>query len=391
MLLAGLLSVSFAFATADVSDSAANVRERILSEIQQGFNSKTRTLDSTIARLNTKVADLDSLIKASANPKERMEKLVERVQIIEARQKAMEENELNVYEANYQSAVINLVSMDREIKPLLLFRATKDFFNTLTETTNPANYDGFQPAFDKFRAYVERSKEHNVMLQGVSDIISATGSLSFGIPLAGAYSQLLFSGMAHYVNNIGHRRREMRTQAEQMFAITTALGQFTTDKNMIENEWDGITSSLSELQVYYDSSLAVNLRMINIPGDELRVKFTRENDADKRYAYLSCLRQKALDYVATARKEHPKEWKEMIYYQLMDVQLLKSKYGDIACRIRRHIDKYDVLFARYKTNKYIGSHIAKLDQKLGQLKSTFDDTFEPNSYVHAAMQMYKVM
>jgi len=281
--------------------------------------------------------------------------------------------------------------MDREIKPLILFHTTKDFFNALTETSNPVNYAGFQPGFEKFKVYVQKHKEHDATLHTVSDMISATGNVSFGIPLVGAYSQLLFSGMAKYVNAIGHNKREMKREAETMFAVTTTLSQFTTDKNMIENEWDAITKSLEEMQVYYDSSLSRNLHMVDINRTEFTNAFTRESDANKRYLYLTMLRDKAALYVIDMKQRNPKDWKENIYYQLMDVQSLKMKYGDVTYRIREHIDKYNQLIDKYKNNKNIGDHVTKLENKLNDLKQTFDSTFEPIEYVHTATRMYKVM
>jgi hypothetical protein len=73
----------------------------------------------------------------------------------------------------------------------------------------------------------------------------------------------MFSGMAEYVNSIGHKKRELKTEAEKMFAITASLSQFSTDKNLIENEWDGITQSLEEMQVYYDTLMNRNMNMLD--------------------------------------------------------------------------------------------------------------------------------
>ncbi len=368
-----------------------NVREKILGEIRQNFDYKNKAIDSTIVRLDGRVSKLDSVIKLTGNPRERMDKLLERVQVLEEKQKAMEQNEINVYEANYQSAVINLASMDREIKPLVLFHTTRDFFNALTETGNPMTYDGYAAGFVKFKAYIEKIKDHSATLKAVSEVVQSTGNISFGIPLVGAYSQLLFSGMADYVNSIGHKKREQKAEAEKMFALTTTLSQFATDKNLVENEWGGITQSLEEMQVYYDSTLNCNLRMVNVSRCDLTNEFTRESDASKRYIYLTVLRQKAADHVLEMKAKNPKDWKEDIYYQLMDVQALKMKYGDLTYRMRTHIDKYSVLINKYKANKNIGTHVAQLDEKLNHLKATFDDAFEPTQYVHAATQMYKVI
>ena len=394
IIIACLCLCFYAQAKASVNDTSLtekSVREKILNDIQQNLDRKNKVVDSTITRLDGKVSRLDSVIKLTGNPKERLDKIVERVQILEEKQKAEEQNELNVYEANYQSAIINLVSMDREIKPLILFRTTKDFFNALTETSNPMNYDGFRAGFEKFRVYVDKTKDNNATLKTIGEVITATGNISFGVPIVGAYSQLLFSGMADYVNSIGHKRRELKTEAEKMFAVTAALSQFTTDKNLVENEWDGITQSLEEMQVQYDTVIDRNMRMLSIDRDDVNNGFTRQSDASKRYTYLTMLRQKAGDYVVDMKKKSPKDWKENIYYQLMDVQSLKVRYGDLTYRIKHHINKYNVLITKYKNNKEIGSNVGKLDEKLNQLKSTFDDTFEPTQYVHSATQMYKVL
>jgi hypothetical protein len=375
----------------DTSLTEKSVREKILGDIQQNLNVKNKIIDSTITKIDFRISMLDSAIRTTGNHKERIDKLVERVQILEEKQKALEQNEINVYEANYQSAVINLVSMDREIKPLILFHATKDFFNALTETSNPNNYEGFRAGFEKFRVYIDNTKETNATLKTISSIINATGNVSFGIPIVGAYSQLLFSGMADYVNSIGHKKRELKVEAEKMFAVTASLSQFVTDKNLVENEWDGITQSLEEMQGHYESVIDKNMGMLKMERKDLTCGYTRECDASKRYAYLTTLRQRAADYVLEKKKENPKDWKEDIYYQLMDVQSLKVRYGDITYRIKHHINKYDDLLAKYKNNKEIGVQVGKLEGKLNQLKATFDDTFEPIQYVHAATQMYKVL
>lgn len=348
-------------------------------------------MDSTITKLDYKVSKLDSVMKMTGSPKERIDKLVERVQILEEKQKVIEQNEINVYEANYQSAIINLVSMDREIKPLILFRATKDFFNTLTETSDPLYYEGFRKGYEKFRVYIDKTRDDNATAKTVSEIINATGNVSFGVPVVGAYSQLLFSSMSNYVSSIGHKRRALKTEAEKMFSITAALSQFTTDKNLVENEWDDITVSLEEMQAYYDTVLGRNITMLKMSKCDLNAGFTHQSDASRRYLYLTMLRQKATDYVLEMKKQYPKDWKENIYYQLMDVQSLKVRYGDITYRIKHHIDKYAELITKYKANKDIGGQVLKLNDKLGDLKATFDDTFEPSQYVHAATQMYQVL
>ena len=221
--------------TSSIANSETKIREKILEDIRLNLEQKNKVYDSTIVKLDLKISKLDSTIKLTGSPKEKMDKLIERVQVLEEKQKAQEENELITYEANYQSAVINLVSMDREIKPLVLFHTTKDFFDALTETSNPMNYDGYKAAFDKFRDYIGKHKDHDVTLKAISDMFDISGGMAMHIPITGAFAQLTFSGMAKYINSIGHKKREVRKDAEKMFEITTKLSMFTGDRNMIES------------------------------------------------------------------------------------------------------------------------------------------------------------
>ena len=147
---------------AQVNDSIPSekkLKDKILTEIQNTLDKKNVTLDSTIKKIDYRIDNIDSLLKTSTNAKERADKLLERVQIIEDKQKALEENELNIYQANYQSAIINLLSIEREIKPLLLFNATKNFFTELSSVSNPLTYSGYQEWFKKFKLYVQKNKK----------------------------------------------------------------------------------------------------------------------------------------------------------------------------------------------------------------------------------------
>ncbi len=147
-LLSGLLVSQLALAQTQMPDttlsSDKNIRNKVLSDIQDNLDKKTQRIDQTLSRLDNKVDSLDVAIAATRDAREKADKLLLRVQALEQKQQAIEENELNVYQANYQSAIINLVSMDKEIQPLLLFNSAKSFFSTLNETADPMKYPGYR-------------------------------------------------------------------------------------------------------------------------------------------------------------------------------------------------------------------------------------------------------
>lgn len=155
--------------------SDKNIRDKVLSDIQDNLDKKTKNIDQTLSKLDHKVDSLDLEIAASRDARDKADKLLLRVQALEKKQEAVEENELYVYQANYQSAVINLVSMDKEIKPLVLFNASKSFFSTLNETADPMKYPGYQDWYKKFFEYIQKEKEKEPALNVLNDMVQITG------------------------------------------------------------------------------------------------------------------------------------------------------------------------------------------------------------------------
>lgn len=374
----------------DPSMSDRSIKDRALSEIQESLDMKTKIIDSTVIALDKRLNSLDQAIVASRDVQDKAEKLVERIQALEMRQQAIEENEQTIFQANYQSAVVNLIYMDREIKPLLLFNTTQGLFSMLSEIGNPMQYPEYKEWFGGFSNYVEKEKSREPSLNVLSNLLTLTGDLSRGAPLAGPLTQTMFSGINMYINSLGKGRTDLRNQAEKMYIITAKLGQFTHDKNLIEHEWEIITKELKELQLLFDSVLASNLSMLNISRNEFHRNFTNEYDANKRMNYLAHLSGIASRQVTNELSKNPKDWKEVIYYQMMDIQALKVSFGRLTLRISENILRYSGLISKYKNDPDIGKNVVAMESKLLELVNTFESTFSPVEYISAATRMYKV-
>ena len=383
--------ISFAQNTGDTLLYEHTIKEKVLNDIQTGLNNKTSAIDSTIRHIDLKVDKLDSMILSASSAKEKAEKLLERVQVVEDKQKAIEENELNIYQANDQSALINLLSMEREIKPLILFNATRNFFSELSQVGNPATYPGYQEWFKSFKDFIDKNKANDIYLKTLDNMLSVTqtaGSLSL---LTSGASQVVFSGMSNYINTIARRHRELKDESEKMFQLTITLTLFEADRTKIESNWEAYTLALENLQKQYGTSLKHNLQLINVDEKQFNEQFTLENDADKRYMYLTSLRQKASQLVLNIKKDNPKDWKEKLYFELISIRDLKLKYGELLTEMNLHVAQYDKLISKYKTDKDLGPRMASLETRLNSLKDTFDKTFDPADYINSAYRMYKVM
>jgi len=394
LILLVIVVFTAGLAQCQIIDSLNNeklLREKILNDIQQNLEKKNQVFDSTIMHINERVDNLDSAIKMTTSVKVKADKLVERVQALEDKQRAQDQNEMNIYQANYQSAIVNLVSMQREIKPLILFNTTREFFTELSDAGNPMNYNGYTKWFNQFKEFVKANKKKESMLTVSNNLLNFSGSAAQAVPVVGPISSVLFSGMSTYVNSLGKKEKELRAESEKMITLTAKVGQFDYDKSEVEHEWKLITDELNNLQKLYGKSLEKNLHMLDVKTDDFNQNFSQESDAEKRYQYLTALRKKASDYVASQKNSTPKNWKENVYNEMMAIQSLKMRFGQLTFRINENIAKYADVFNKYKDDPDIGSKMTALQNKLNELKDTFDKAFDPLDYINSASKMYKVM
>ncbi|WP_346238746.1 hypothetical protein ABDK00_004840 [Niabella insulamsoli] len=366
------------------------LRDKVLNDIQNNFNNRTQSIDSTVNKLDQRLSSLDKSIAQSKDANEKADKLQQRVQAVEAKQKAIEQNELNLFQANYQSAMVNLVSMDREIKPLLLFNSTKSFFNALSETGNPMNYDGYTKWYNQYAAYVKEKKAESPVLNVTSNLLSFAGNFTKGTPVTGPITSALFSSMTSYIDNLGKKEKALKEQSEQMLTLTMKISQFNYDNDRIENEWESITTELQDLQKKYDKSLKENLAIIKTSPANFQSNFSDENDAEKRYQYLTKLRDEAAKFVSQEKEKNPKDWRQKAFIQMNDVQSLKQRFGQVTFRISQNLLKYKELFEKYKADPQLGTRIKDLEIKMKELQESFDKTFDPLEYINSANRMYKV-
>jgi hypothetical protein len=367
------------------------VKDKLLKELDQERKEFQQDLEGKILEIDQKIFNLDSAIKTTASTSLKIDKLIERVQILEKKQNALERKTFNTYKYNYSSAIINLASMEREIKPLDLFNSSRDFFSTLETVSNPMHYPGYKEWFETYKAYIEKNKEKEAKLMALDHLLNIAGDLTQGSPFTGPLTSSLFEGMSLFINSIKKKDKELADKSIKMFELTATVSQFTHDKNLIETEWESINKSLEELRTLQSKAILENIvTILGEKKDEFDRKFTNETDAIKRFEYIKLLTSKVETLIQEDKRTNPEKWKEKYYRQMMIVQSLKIRFGSITFRILENIDKYDLLISKYKHDKYIGSNVSNLEIKLHNLKKIFESTFNPQEYINAANEMYVV-
>lgn len=376
-----------------LSSTASNERvtDQVLKELSRERALLSQNLDFRIKEIDSKINNLDESIKNSRNASDKVEKLLERVKFLEERQSEIDKNTISVYKYNYSSAVLNLASMEREIKPLNLFNSSREFYSTLDKVSNPMHYEGYQEWFGKFQDFVKENQEDNARLAALNHIIEVTGDLSQGTPFVGMFAGSLFDGIGTFINSLNRREKELREQSVQMLKLTTSVSQFTHDKDLIETEWDAINKSLDELKNIQDRAMVENFeQMLGIDLKTFGRKFTNETDAKKRTQYILDISKIAENKIVEERESNPENWKQNYHDQMLAVQNLKIRFGDITFRILENLNKYEGLIEKYKKDPYLKDKMSDLELKLDIVKNSFESTFNPQEYIKASNEMYIV-
>ncbi|APU69889.1 hypothetical protein [Christiangramia flava] len=391
LIIAFFLGISTSFAQIYSEDQASNVTDEVLKELNRERALLSQNLEFRIKEIDSKINTLDESIKNTNSASEKVEKLLERVKFLEERQEEIDKNTVSVYKYNYSSAVLNLASMEREIKPLNLFNTSREFYSTLDRISNPMNYEGYQQWFGKFQNFVKEEQEENARLAALNHMIQITGNLAEGTPFTGVFAGSLFDGISTFINSLNRRDKELKKQSMEMLKLTTSISQFTHDKDLIETEWQGINKSLNELKDLQNEAMEDNLvDMLGINMKDFQEHFTNETDAKKRTQYMLDISKIAENKIVEERSKNPENWKQEYHDQMLQVQNLKIRFGMLTFRILENLNKYEKLIDKYDEDPYLKEEMKQLRLKLDLVRNSFESTFNPQEYIKASNEMYIV-
>lgn len=391
VVAAVIYSLNSANAQIYTENQNASVTEQVLKELNRERSLLSQNLEFRIKEIDSKITNLDESIKNSNSASEKVEKLLERVKYLEERQEEIDKNTVSVYKYNYSSAVLNLASMEREIKPLNLFNTSREFYTTLDAVGNPMNYEGYQEWFGKFKKYIAEEKEDDARLEALNHMLQVTGDLAKGTPFTGMFAGSLFDGISNFIGSLNRRDKELKEESMKMLKLTTSIAQFTHDKDLIETEWEAITKSLNELKELQNKAMEDNLvEILDIKKKDFTEKFTNETDAKKRTQYILDISKIAENKIVEERKTNPENWKQEYHDQMLAVQNLKIRFGMLTFRILENLEKYEKLIHKYESDPFLKDEMKNLRLKLDLVRNSFESTFNPQEYIKASNEMYIV-
>ena len=374
--------------TPELSDY--NIRKTVLTNIDRDRDSMNERLQGRINDLETRLKNIDMSINESANVNQRLTGMVDRIKTIEDIQNATMLNEVATYQGNYQTALINLVSMERELQPLILFQASRDFYMALGDVANLSDYAGFAQWWSGFKQHADRNKTTHPAFAMASSAIGIATTFATGGVVSGPVVSAVMMGVTEYIQSMRKQDEPLRRQSTEMLTLITTVSQFAHEKGLVDNEWEAISHELEELGKLYKAILERNLLLVNLQAGTFQSRFSADSDPARRLQFLNELSATAAKVVAEKQRQSPGDWKATYHYEMMAVQALRIRFGQLALRIVEHLDHYEKLTNRYRSNPVIGTKVSRIGPKLDQLRLVFNRTFNPTDYIQSAETMYRV-
>ena len=371
-----------------------SVSDLVLQDISDESNERTKEIEERIHQLDARIQALDTtLLQSSNSEQETMEKLQERIRTLEEKLATQKSRELSVFQANFQTAVINLVSMENEIKPLELFEASRAFYSEVTNVANPMRYEGFNEWYRTFRQYLEVNKGRDQNLLVAANLLENTNNFTNGIGIGSALSHVLFSSVSSFISSLGgssRARSELRAESQEMFLLIMTLSQYTADMNEILDDWTNIEKEMEELKSLHEITLQSMMDYLQLDPEYFRMQFLEQTNASATLDYLNHVKNVAGEKVRSVRDANGENWKDALHRDMETVRSLKIRFGQATMRIYNNLQRYKDLIAKYEHNDSIGLEISQLNMKLDRLSAAFDNAFRPQKYVSDAVTMYKV-
>ncbi|NOT37390.1 MAG: hypothetical protein HOP11_08440 [Saprospiraceae bacterium] len=387
-------SVAFCQQNNSEAQQFSNIKKTILQNIDQQSKStatqNTTKLKTVESRLNKNKTSVSKNNASSSTNNSNLSEMSERVELLELRHKLLEEIEWSTFEANVQTAVINLFAMDKQLKPLQLFDQTRIAFTQIGELSNLMDYPGYKEWFQYFSQYVSSNKNKESILGIVQTILNSAGAASGKLSLAGPMVQPVLSAIGMFIGSLGSGKAELKKKSEEMFLITTKAAQIRYDLQGVEAEWKSISEEMQLQKTIFTQNVDYVLQTLKLDKNDYLSRFYKSNDPTKVMNYYESVKTTTSQYLKNIKETGSHEWKNQIGYQLDEVQDLKISFGTLLHRISENLEKYEEVLKKYNNDPQLGIKTVNLNKSIQDLKNSFESNFSASEYINEARRMYKI-
>lgn len=310
---------------------------------------------------------------------------------LDNRIKYLEESPKIKIKSNGQLAFTELIKIQKDIQPAKLYLSSNGFYTKLGQFDNLQNYSEFTTWKTEYDNWYKKEKGNDLTFDFINNTISLISDTSNDIPLFGSISQTVSSGITLILSNLKSRDKNLKDKTPQVLILLNSIGQFESEKSLLDNEWKTIDSELQELQAEY--KLLVDNQILFYEIDKAKYDTfliaTLDNDIDNFKVYC---KDKILEKLKYLENGNNPNWMGNVETYMYQVQSVRIRFGELTGRMLVNIEKYEKLFSKYTDpNKFSSEFVNKaknLKIDLALVKENFILQFKPNKYIEDSAVMY---
>lgn len=371
---------SFSQENKSISDKIKNERDAELTKLTKEDIRSKKIIDSLQLKLKTTTGNKNR-IDALENLQDETEK---RLKKLEVKQKT----EIRL---NGQLAFTELLSVQRDIKPAVLFLKSQNFFNNLGEIGNINKYNTYSNWKVEYNKWYERKKRNSDIANVINNSLNIVSDISNKVPLYGSISQTIISGVTSIVSGLRKKDKALKEKSPKMIRLFNMIGQFEQQKSIIDYEWELINEELKQLKEENLSLLKKQFKYYNVSYNEFVEDYMRATlDKDRDEFKEKCL-VKIDKKIAELESKNNQSWLGDVETYMYKVQSIRLRFGQLTNRMLANIDSYKKLIEIYDKPSYpleFTQKVSKLSNSLNDVRTTFYDSFNPVVYIEDSATMY---
>lgn len=366
------------------------------SIVEQIKNQRDIELDSIQNELIKNQLKLDNLSEelSTLNEKQFGKKieLQEKIQKeLDRRIKFLEESPKIKIKSNGQLAFTELIKIQKDIQPAKLYVSSNGFYTKLGKFDNLQNYSEFKSWKSEYDKWYSKKKGNDQSLDYINKTLQLISDTSSNIPLFGSISQSVTSGITLIFSNLTNKDKKLINKTPQVLTLLNSLGQFESEKSILDNEWKSIDCELKELQTEYQTLVDNQILFYEIDRNNYKSFLNATLESDIQYFKIYSKEKISEKMKALENGKNP-NWMGNVERFMYQVQSIRIRFGKLTARMLSNIDKYDELFSKYNDRSNFSSEFVKkaadLRTDLAEVKKNFILTFKPNKYIEDSAIMY---
>lgn len=359
---------------------------------------------------DNKFQEIDSLLKRNHNEVERLKGVLADIdnRNIRDKERARDslqmaiENRLKILEDfpkakilfNGQLAFTELLNIQRDIKPAVLFNRSQSFFNQLGNVGKLQEYSDFIIWKAEYDKWYSTQQKNDQMVELINTSLNLVSSTTNNVPLYGSIVHAFSTGISTIFTSWGRKHKNLANQTPPMLSLLHAVSQFESQKSVIDHEWELINKELEQLKIENEALLNEQLRYYGIDYNDFKNKYLLETIGFNRDRFSQSCREAISEKLESLDKEqnNREDWLTQVETYMYKVQSLRLRFGQLTTRMLANLERYEQLTVVYSNTENFPVEFTKkingFNDSLKSVKDEFQDSYNPAKYIEDSAVMY---